>query len=348
MSLEIKPNRFTVSHPLDHTPQIEAFVKPKKPSTPPCPHCLNKRNVIKAGKRKTKQRGPTQRYRCTKCNTTFSTAPLPRTNYPPKVIAFALQYYNEGHTHEQTKNTIKTRLKTTVPLPTLQAWIKRNEHLCTFTPWRRKYQINPKTIIRSKKLYHQQIFHFAYHDLKLNIAGKTFPKLKYYLWSVARSGTRREKNGFTKIFESSSNRCSVFKPPVLPPVQIKTIKENNAVRLTRLALPLAKNRRQRHEKIEHFFLANDSSTAAIEIPVFLYPKEAPDLLLKEPLTGHIDLLQVRNDLVQILDYKPDQNPQRAQTQLYLYKRALSKRTNIPLQRIQTAAFNEDGYSEFRY
>ena len=72
--------------------------------------------------------------------------------------------------------------------------------------------------------------------------------------------------------------------------------------MTKLALATAKNRAKRHEAVEDFFLKNDSKTIAIEVPVYLLPNEAKDLKLPEPLTGHIDILQVRNKKVMILDY----------------------------------------------
>jgi ATP-dependent exoDNAse (exonuclease V) beta subunit len=113
-----------------------------------------------------------------------------------------------------------------------------------------------------------------------------------------------------------------------------------------LAQTLAKTKSQRHQCVEDFFLINDSTTVATEVPVYLLPEEAPDLQLKEPLTGHIDILQRRNDKIYILDYKPDQDPAQAAQQLYLYKLALSKRTGIPMSEIATASFNESSYVEF--
>jgi ATP-dependent exoDNAse (exonuclease V) beta subunit len=107
---------------------------------------------------------------------------------------------------------------------------------------------------------------------------------------------------------------------------------------------LAKNRRGRHEAIQRFMLANDSATVAVEVPVFLLPHEAPDLTLTGALTGHIDVLQVRSGRVWILDYKPDARKEtRATFQLYLYARALSVRTKIPLDRFGLAYFDDRDY-----
>jgi len=47
-------------------------------------------------------------------------------------------------------------------------------------------------------------------------------------------------------------------------------------------------------------IINDKATIACEVPVWYWEKN-----IDNGVTGHIDMLQVRNDLVYILDYKPD-------------------------------------------
>jgi ATP-dependent exoDNAse (exonuclease V) beta subunit len=118
------------------------------------------------------------------------------------------------------------------------------------------------------------------------------------------------------------------------------------VPLAKLGLVLAKHRRGRHEAVQRFMLANDSATIAVEVPVYLFPKEAPDLKLADVLTGHIDVLQVRFGKVWILDYKPEAKKEtRAKYQLYLYARALSARTRIPLSKFGLAYFDDRDYFE---
>ena len=59
------------------------------------------------------------------------------------------------------------------------------------------------------------------------------------------------------------------------------------------------------------------------------------------------MLQVRNDLVYILDYKPDASrDKRAPWQLYHYASALSYRSKVPLKNIRCAWFDEDAYFEY--
>lgn len=48
------------------------------------------------------------------------------------------------------------------------------------------------------------------------------------------------------------------------------------------------------------------------------------------ITGHIDVLQIRNGKIHILDYKPGANKEKPIEQLMVYALALSRRTHLPL------------------
>jgi len=89
-------------------------------------------------------------------------------------------------------------------------------------------------------------------------------------------------------------------------IESKTeIKEKNNLvsKLTQLAFnSQPKNSDESsHETVEDFFLINDSKTVATELPVFINPKET-DIDVYEPITGHIDLVQIKYDNLYILDY----------------------------------------------
>ncbi|MAE42747.1 hypothetical protein CMO93_03175, partial [Candidatus Woesearchaeota archaeon] len=119
---------------------------------------------------------------------------------------------------------------------------------------------------------------------------------------------------------------------------------------------LAKNNKQRHEAIQNFFLINDSTTIATEIPVYLtnddikyFEKRKFKLNLENyatPITGHIDLLQVRNGLIHILDYKPEAHKHNPTEQLTIYSLALSRKLNLPIKDFKCAWFDENNYYEF--
>ncbi len=71
--------------------------------------------------------------------------------------------------------------------------------------------------------------------------------------------------------------------------------------------------------------------------MFINPDEIEEIDVDEPITGHIDLVQIRYDNLYILDYKPNLNrPERHASQLQLYKKAVQQRTSIPEEKIHTA------------
>jgi ribosomal protein L37AE/L43A len=135
-------------------------------------------------------------------------------------------------------------------------------------------------------------------------------------------------------------------------------KENFATRTAALVLPAVGDNRLRHETLQRFMLANDSVTVAVEIPIWLTAADIDalevehDIRLLPPdhspraLTGHIDFLQVRNNAVHILDYKPDARTNKPIAQLTLYAIALTRLAGLRLFDIKCAWFNEEEYCEF--
>ncbi len=126
----------------------------------------------------------------------------------------------------------------------------------------------------------------------------------------------------------------------LPKPNIRSKKDSQACRMTDLALELAKTKSERHQKVEEFFLTNDSATVAVELPVYLTESESG---YKKPLTGHIDLVQVRSNKIHIMDYKPDKSGN-VINQLQLYAKCLKKRTG--LSNITCAYFDENVHRQF--
>ncbi|MCG2691446.1 PD-(D/E)XK nuclease family protein, partial [Microgenomates group bacterium] len=64
------------------------------------------------------------------------------------------------------------------------------------------------------------------------------------------------------------------------------------------------------------------------------------------ITGHIDILQIRNGQIHILDYKPNAGKERPIEQLTLYAMALSRLTGLRLFEFKCAWFDENDYFEF--
>ena len=57
-------------------------------------------------------------------------------------------------------------------------------------------------------------------------------------------------------------------------------------------------------------------------------------------------LQIRNNLIHILDYKPEASKQKPIEQLTIYALALASRTKLDLKSFKCAWFDEHNYYEF--
>jgi transposase-like protein len=301
---------------------------------PTCPKCNSNNSVIKWGIRNLKE-DKVQVYLCKSCSKRFTDRKLKHTSYPPKLILTAITYFNQGHTLDMTVRTMRRRFKTKIPISTLNNWINRYGDELPFTKLRKKYTLDPNQTIRTRRLFHPQPYLFKVHTLKLNIKGKQFPQLKRYINYML-------NNPMDHIFQSKKvHRVSELANTIdLPKPSIRSVKNSPACRMTDLALELAKTKSERHQKVEEFFLTNDSATVAVELPVYLSKSESG---YNKPLTGHIDLVQVRSNRVHIMDYKPDKSGN-VINQLQLYAKCLKKRTG--LSNITCAYFDENGYYQF--
>ena len=168
------------------------------------------------------------------------------------------------------------------------------------------------------------------------------------------SATEIDKN---KIIDNNiiDQRASQIKFNHLK-IEVKS-KNNFACKLASLAINLAAKNNERHQSIQDFFLINDSTTIATEVPVYLtnwdvnYYKNQKGFILNlsnytTPITCHIDILQIRNGLIHILDYKPDADKIQPIEQLIIYALALSRKLNLPLYWFKCAWFDEKNYYEF--
>ena len=89
-----------------------------------------------------------------------------------------------------------------------------------------------------------------------------------------------------------------------------------------------------------FMITNDSVTVAAEVPIYLTRKVVTyfriqhglkiSFDLEQTLSGHIDLVQIRNGSIHILDYKPNAAKEKPIQQLMSYALALASRTNLRL------------------
>ena len=224
----------------------------------------------------------------------------------------------------------------------------------------------PEQTIRSIKLYHRQIYGYAFHR----------PKLEF----LRRGELDDKRSGDTRfaavanfleavplicphdLFRAEDRGRASQAHPAFADVSriIVNRKENIATRIAGLIIPAVGNNKLRHETLQQFMLTNDSVTVAIEIPIWLTENDIAALekqhgielaprvgAAERSITGHIDFLQVRNGAVHILDYKPDARTNKPIAQLAIYALALTRLVpGLKLFDIKCAWFNEEEYCEF--
>jgi hypothetical protein len=214
----------------------------------------------------------------------------------------------------------------------------------------------PTQTIRSIKLYHRQIYKFEYHRPKLAILRESREHRRFAPVAdfLERVPIECPHDLFRESERASQKAASFLDTSRLIIVE----KENAATRMAELVIPTVEDNRLRHEALQRFMLANDSTTLAVEVPIWLAPADIAALerehgisLLPpgrgaESITGHIDFLQVRNGAVHILDYKPGARADKPIAQLMIYALALTRLAGLRLFDIKCAWFDEEEYCEF--
>ncbi len=346
-------------------PRLSSIKPPER-----CPHCNSKR-LIKKGTRKKKLES-VPLCRCRSCGRTFAPGPRAIRNktYPVGEILDAITLYGQGYSLAETSKRISSRYGHTVNPSTVSRWLNQHPKATTYARLRArgKELFAPTTAIRSIKLYHRQVYEFAYHRAKLAFlrdgtlddkraasANSTsrFSPLADFLESIPQACPHDLFN------REDGVRSSQLASDFLTLDKLVVVKKQNAATDTAaLILPAVGSNYERHPKLQRFMLANDSTTIAVEVPVWLAQDDIATLeeehgirLLprdaEAAITGHIDFLQVRNGAVHILDYKPDARTNKPIAQLTLYALALARRVpGLRLFDIKCAWFNEHEYCEF--
>jgi transposase-like protein len=340
-----------------------------------CPACDGRR-IVKRGLRKNNFRH-LQIYWCRDCGGYFSSlAGLKGVKYPPRVIARALCLYNLGHSQQEAARRIASEHRITVPRRTISDWISGYRSITTFHRLRARAILEfGRGMLKRRTLDHQQVYQYKVHLAKLALTAGTIPqdvavRVKSYLLSVFEdfpdSLFQEDKTANLDHAAAASDpapalptaptamRSSKSRFEMLPFTRIE--KQNLANDLAALGLLLARKNKDRHPCVQDFMLANDSSTIACEVPVYLTAQEIAYyksigffVTLPEsskPITGHIDVVQARNGLIHLLDYKPKAREIDPVNQLVIYALALASRTRLPVKAFQCAWFDERDYFEF--
>ena len=186
------------------------------------------------------------------------------------------------------------------------------------------------------KLYHRQVYEYAYHRPKLALLAQGAEHARFtgglapFLEAVPKTCPH---DLFTASVRASQTAADFIDRRRLTAQG----KENFATRTAALIIPAVGNNYLRHEKLQRFMLANDSVTVAVEVPIWLTRADITalerhhgirllpeDATADQTITGHIDFLQIRNGAVHILDYKPDARTNRPFAQLTIYALALTR------------------------
>jgi len=207
---------------------------------------------------------------------------------------------------------------------------------------------------------HRQLYRFRYHRAKMRLmleefGNRNLSRLKEYLDAVT-SETPHQ-------YFQDGERMSEVKSKFSTADMIVKSKFNFANKLTGFVLGAVTENKLRHDALQKFMLANDSVTVATEVPVYIRPAadvenaeiKAGTITLKgskkpipfpKMLSGHIDIVQIRNGCVHLLDYKPNASKERPIEQLTWYALALSRLTGLRLFEFKCGWFDEKDYYQF--
>jgi len=318
-------------------------------------------------------------YRCGLCRRTFTPGPraVRGKTYPLREILEAITAYNRGNSLAETSRRISSRYGHAANPATISRWVAAHPTLTTYRRLRERglALFPPPRLIRNLKLYHRQVYGYGYHRAKLAFlrdgtiddrrSGSTrFAALADFLEEVP----NRCPHPYFR--DEGGARCSQIAPAFLDQSRLIVLaKENAATDTAALIIPAVGSNYDRHPRLQAFMLANDSTTLAVEVPIWLLEDDIAALeraygviiLPREPLdparpavghksrfiTGHIDFLQARNGAIHILDYKPDARTNRPVAQLAVYALALTRLVpGLRLFDIKCAWFNESCYNEF--
>lgn len=304
-----------------------------------CPNCGSKK-LIKKGIRKNKLK-EVQLFFCKDCSKKFTDDNFKNRTYNIAQIVKAITLHNKGFTIEDCSD------KTDIPSSTISNWILEYKDifdLYRFSGAIRKFKLQNK-IIETHKYDHGVIYLYQHHKFKLEKISKPALKGLYKYLNLVKSGKIDKQ-----VFANSLKRASDAKLNILD--NLNVVKTNNNIcTIAKMAVEIASENRKRHWFVEKTMLDNDTATIATEIPVYLDTSHSNMPFLKSLattdgfITGHIDILQVKNDCVYILDYKPNAQKEKPLGQLFVYACCLSHLAGVHFAKIKLAWFDESDYFE---
>ncbi len=322
-----------------------------------CPYCQGPR-IVKSGVRK-KKHETVQIYYCKNCDKKFTSQITKNLTYPLRVILEAINGYNSFKTMEESAKLVNEKYGLSINPQNIKNWIDGFKEYLPILRMRdyisKKY--NKKDIFVEAHLFHGQVYDFLYHRAKTDCVideffkHQKFKPMQTFLELV-------DTDCPHQIFRDSSKRASEYKN-IFNMDQVKiTPRPNFACKTAKFVLQTVVNNKLRHEVLQKFMLLNDSVTVATEVPILLdytdieHFKKMKNFVVPlelkegEVITGHIDMVQIRNGAIHILDFKPGAKRVKPIEQLTIYAMALSRLTGLRLFSFKCAWFDGDNYYEF--
>jgi ATP-dependent exoDNAse (exonuclease V) beta subunit len=292
------------------------------------------------------------------CKRVFTPSPAALRNktYPLHVVLDAITLYDLGYSLEQTAEKIRSRFGRRAGRSTIAAWLAEYRSLTTYARLRAEGRrlFPPTQAIKRSSSTTGRSTNTPTTDRSSPCCEREGNTLASRASRTFSSGCRSSvRTTFSATASAPSQKAASF----LDASRLIVVeKENAATRMAALVIPTVGDNRLRHEALQRFMLANDGTTLAIEVPIWLGDIAALErehgISLLPPgsstgsITGHIDFLQVRNGAVHILDYKPHARADKPIAQLMIYALALTKLAGLRLFDIKCAWFDEEEYCEF--
>jgi transposase-like protein len=136
-----------------------------------CPHCGS--HVLTHRGTRRKKLEIVQLWRCASCKRVFTPGPAALRNktYPLRMVLDALSTYNLGYSLEETVARVKSKSGRKVGASTLAGWLADYKPHMSYLRLRDagRHLFPPAQTIRSIKLYHRQVYGYAFHRSKLEL-----------------------------------------------------------------------------------------------------------------------------------------------------------------------------------
>lgn len=333
-----------------------------------CPYCASL--AIGTRGRRPRKKEHLAGYSCRHCRRHFTprSRPLARGQYPDTQIIEGIILYCKGYSFADVAHRLcRAYGHKSLKASTIQRWVTDRRHLLSYL---RVRDVAPRyarieRLVAKRRLSHRQTYDFHCHRKKLQLAvdRRIDPSLPegfpVKAFAAFLSGLI-ERVPASPFNDRNTLRGSALKLPFIDPSTPVARKDNQAVHMAQLVVPTVGSNAMRHPRLQDFMIHADASTIAVEVPLWLDVTEIANLEAAhqititqpgqppQPITGHADILQVRNGRLHILDYKPNARLEEPFSQLTFYALALTVRVpSLSLDQITCAWFDETAYYEFQ-